>query len=83
VLYERLESLLLSPIAPMNRMPHLVLPPDEIEVKSTHDISLVVDGQEIYRITADEPVKISRHPHDAQFIRMKKRGMRQIVKLGF
>ena len=83
VLYERLESLLLSPIAPMNRMPHLVLPPDEIEVKSTHDISLVVDGQEIFRITADEPVKISRHPHDAQFIRMKKRGMRQIVKLGF
>ena len=83
VLYERLDSLLLSPIAPMNRMPHLVLPPDEIEVKSTHDISLVLDGQEIFRITAGEPLIISRHQYDAQFIRIKKRGMRQIVKLGF
>jgi NAD+ kinase len=83
VLYESLESLLLTPIAPMNRMPYLVVPPDEIEVKSTHDISLVVDGQEISRITAGEALKISRHPHDAQFVRIKKRGMRQIVKLGF
>lgn len=83
VLYERLESMLLSPIAPMNRMPHLVIPPEEIEVKSTHDVSLVIDGQEIFRITGGETLKISRHQHDAQFIRIKKRGMSQIVKLGF
>jgi len=83
VLYERLESLLLSPIAPMNRMPHLVIPPEEIEVKSTHDVSLVIDGQEIFRITGGETLKISRHHYDAQFIRIKKRGMSQIVKLGF
>jgi NAD+ kinase len=83
VLYERLESLLLSPIAPMNKLPRLVLPPDEIEVKSTHDLSLVVDGQEIFPIAAGEPLKISRHQYDARFIRIRKRGMRQIVKLGF
>jgi NAD+ kinase len=83
VLYEGLESLLLSPIAPMNKMPRLVLPPDEIEVKSTHDLSLVVDGQEIFPIAAGEPLKISRHQYDARFIRIRKRGMRQIVKLGF
>ncbi|HET7148415.1 MAG TPA: NAD(+)/NADH kinase [Candidatus Nitrosopolaris sp.] len=83
VLYERLESLLLSPLAPMNKMPRLVLPPDEIEVRSTHDLSLVVDGQETYPIAAGQPLKISRHRYDAQFVRIRKRGMRQIVKLGF
>ena len=33
VLYEGLESLLLSPIAPLNKMPQLVIPADEIEIK--------------------------------------------------
>jgi NAD+ kinase len=83
VLYEGLESLLLSPIAPLNKMPQLVLPADQIEIKSTHDIGLVVDGQEVFRIGAGEPLKIFRYPYDAHFVRIRKRGMRQIVKLGF
>jgi len=83
VLYEGLESLLLSPIAPLNKMPQLVIPADEIEIKSTNDTNLVVDGQEIFRIAADEPLKIFRYPYNANFIRIRKRGMRQIVKLGF
>ena len=83
VLYEGLESLLLSPIAPLNKMPQLVIPADEIGIRSTDDTNLVVDGQEIFRIAADEPLKISRYPYNANFIRIRKRGMRQIVKLGF
>lgn len=83
VLYEGLESLLLSPIAPLNKMPQLVIPADEIEIKSTNDTNLVVDGQEIFRIAAGDPLKIFRYPYNANFIRIRKRGMRQIVKLGF
>lgn len=82
VLYERLESLLLSPIAPLNKMPRLVLPAEEIEIKSTNDVNLVIDGQEIFPFRAQEPLKINRCCYDAQFIRIRKRGMRQIVKLG-
>jgi NAD+ kinase len=83
VLYEGLESLLLSPIAPLNRMPQLVIPAEEVEIKSTTDSNLIVDGQEMFRIAADEPLKIFRYPYNANFIRIRKRGMRQIVKLGF
>jgi NAD+ kinase len=83
VLHEGLESLLLSPIAPLNRMPQLVIPADEVEIKSTNDTNLIVDGQEIFRIAAGEPLKIFRYPCNANFIRIRKRGMRQIVKLGF
>jgi NAD+ kinase len=83
VLYEGLESLLLSPIAPLNRMPQLVLPADDIEIKSTHDISLVVDGQETFRVAAGKFLKIFRYPYDAHFIRIRKRGMTQVAKLGF
>ncbi len=83
VVYEKLDSLLLSPIAPMNRMPQIVLPPVEIEVSINHESCLVADGQEVFHISSGESVKIFRYPYDAQFIRIRPRGMRQIVKLGF
>ena len=83
VVYEKLDSLLLSPIAPMNRLPRIVLPPVNIEVNVNHDTCLIVDGQEAFHIPSNESVMISRYPYDAQFIRVRQRGIRQIVKLGF
>jgi NAD+ kinase len=83
VLHEGLDCLILSPIASVNRMPQLVIPTGEIEIKSTHDMQLTIDGQEIIKIAAEEIVKISRFSIDAQFIRLRKRGMRQLAKLGF
>jgi NAD+ kinase len=83
VVYEKLDSLLLSPIASMNRMPQIVLPPVEIEISISHDTCLIVDGQEVFHVSPSESVKISRYPYDAQFIRIRHRGMRQIAKLGF
>ena len=44
---------------------------------------LVVDGQETHRISAGQNVTISRFPIDARFLRMRKRGARQLEKLGF
>lgn len=83
VVYEKLDTLLLSPIAPMNRMPRFVLPPVNIQVSISHDTCLIVDGQEAFHIPSGESVTISRYPYDAQFIRVRQRGLRQIVKLGF
>jgi NAD+ kinase len=83
VLHEGLDCLILSPIASVNRMPQLVIPTGEIEIKSTRDMQLTIDGQEIIKIAAEQIVKISRFPIDAQFIRLRKRGMRQLAKLGF
>jgi NAD+ kinase len=83
VLYEDMSCLILNPIASVNRMPGLVIPAIDIEIKSTHDAQLIIDGQEVFKVTAGQSVKISRFSMDAEFIRLKKRGMRQLTKLGF
>jgi NAD+ kinase len=64
-------------------MPGLVVPAIDIEIKSTHDAQLIIDGQEVFNVTADQRIKISRFSMDAEFIRLKKRGLRQLTKLGF
>ena len=83
VLHEELNCLILSPIASINRMPQLVIPTSEIEIKSSHEVHLIIDGQEIFKVPAEQTVKISRSHINAIFIRLKKKGMRQLVKLGF
>jgi NAD+ kinase len=83
VVYEDMGCLILNPIASVNRMPGLVIPALDIEIKSTHDAQLIIDGQEVFKVTAGQSVKISRFSMDAEFIRLKKRGMRQLTKLGF
>lgn len=83
VLHEGMSCLILSPVAPMNRLPQLVIPVEEVVVSSTHRSDLVVDGQESFRIDEGEEVRISRYPHDARFLRLHKKGMRQLAKLGF
>jgi NAD+ kinase len=83
VLYEGLNCLIINPIASVDRMPEIVVPTATIEIKITYDAELIVDGQEIYEVPAGQSVQIFRSSTDAQFIRIRKRGIKQIAKLGF
>ena len=83
VLHEELNCLILNPVASINRMPQLVIPISDIEIKSSHDLYLIIDGQEIFKVPTRQSIKISRSSIDAKFIRLKKRGIRQLAKLGF
>src|SRR5579884_1018778 len=83
VLHEGLGCLILTPVASVNRMPPLVIPIEEIYIKSNMDMNLVIDGQEAFKSEPDQIVRISRFPHDAHFLRLRKSGMRQLTKLGF
>lgn len=83
VLHEGMSSLILSPLASVNRMPQLVIPVEEITVESTYESHLIIDGQETFRVEADQSIRISRFPDDAVFLRLQKKGMRQLAKLGF
>jgi NAD+ kinase len=83
VMHESLRNIILSPLAPINRLPFLVLPVEDVQIKSSHDTILTIDGQETHRILAGQKVTISHFPIDACFLRMKKRGIRQLEKLGF
>ena len=83
VLHEGMSCLILSPIASVNRMPQLVIPVEDIVVQSSHESHVIIDGQETFRVDADKPIKISRFSDDATFLRLQKKGMRQLAKLGF
>lgn len=83
VLHEGMSCLILTPIASVNRMPQLVMPLEEIFIQSTHESHMIIDGQETFKINADEPIKILRFYNDAVFLRLQKKGMRQLAKLGF
>jgi len=56
---------------------------EEITVQSTYESHLIVDGQESFRVEADQSIRISRFAADAVFLRLQKKGMRQLAKLGF
>ena len=83
VLHEGMSCLSLTPIASVNRMPQLVIPPEEILIRSTDESHMILDGQEMFKVHADEPINILRCSDDAIFLRLHKKGMRQLVKLGF
>src|SRR5919109_409054 len=83
VLNEGMSCLILTPIASVNRMPQLVIPVEEILIQSTLESHLIIDGQETFKIDADVPIKILRFSNDAIFLRLQKKGMRQLAKLGF
>src|SRR5215218_11498941 len=83
VLHEGMCCLILSPIASVNRMPQLVIPLEEITIQSTYESHLIVDGQETFRAEPDQPIRISHYADDATFLRLQKKGMRQLAKLGF
>jgi NAD+ kinase len=83
VLHEGMRCLSLTPIASVNRMPHIVVPLEEILIRSTHESHMILDGQEMFKVCADDPINILRCSDDAVFLRLHKKGMRQLAKLGF
>jgi NAD+ kinase len=83
VLHEGMSCLSLTPIASVNRMPQVVIPLEEILIRSTHESHVILDGQETFKVRADEPINILRCSDDAVFLRLHKKGMRQLAKLGF
>lgn len=83
VLYEKLNCLILAPIASVNKIPQIVIPAEEIEIKSNDKIHMIIDGQETFMLNSNEPLKISRYTTDAGFIRLKQKTLCQLEKLGF
>lgn len=83
ILHESLDVLILTPVAPVYRLASLVVPDQKVQVICSHDCNVVVDAQVIQGAGYGEVVTIRRHKKPAVFIRLKKRGLRQMSKLGF
>jgi NAD+ kinase len=83
ILHETLECILVTPIASVNRMPSFTIPFIDMVIYANYDIKFIIDGQQIYEISKNEKISISKSEHDAIFIRFNKNMLRQLNKLGY
>ena len=83
ILHESLDVLIITPVAPVYRLESIVVPDEKIEITSSHDSSIVMDAQVVKTAGFDEPIIIKKYKKPAVFVRLKKRGLRQMSKLGF
>ncbi|MBI1828071.1 MAG: NAD(+)/NADH kinase [Thaumarchaeota archaeon] len=83
ILHESLDVLIITPVAPVNKLPSLVVPDEKIEILSSHDSSIIMDAQVIKPARYDDVITIRKYKKQAVFVRIKTRGLRQMSKLGF
>jgi NAD+ kinase len=83
ILHEILDVLIITPVAPVNKLPSLVVPDEKIEIISSHDSNIIMDAQVIKPARYDDVITIRKYKKQAVFVRLKKRGLRQMSKLGF
>ena len=83
ILHESLDVLIITPVAPVYRLESIVVPDEKIEIISSHDCSIVMDAQVVKSAGYGESIIIKKYKKPAVFVRLKKRGLRQMSKLGF
>ena len=83
ILHESLDVLIITPVAPVYRLESIVVPDEKIEIISSHDCNIVMDAQVVKMAGYEEPITIKKYKKPAVFVRLKKRGLRQMSRLGF
>ena len=83
ILHESLDVLIITPVAPVYRLASLVVPDEKIQIICSHDCNIAIDAQVVKSAGYGEPIIIKKYKSPAVFIRLKKRGLRQMSKLGF
>lgn len=83
ILHESLDVLIITPVAPVNRLPSIVVPDEKIEVISSHDSNIIMDAQVIKSANNGDVITIRKYERPAVFVRLKMKGLRQMNKLGF
>ena len=83
LLHESLDVLIITPVAPVHRLPSIVVPDEKIEINCSHDCNIVMDAQMIKSSEVDQKIIIKKFKNQAVFVRLKKKGLRQMNKLGF
>ena len=83
ILHESLDVLIITPVAPVYRLASLVVPDEKLEIRCSHDCNIVMDAQVVRTVGFEETITIKKYRTPAVFVRLKKRGLRQMSKLGF
>ena len=83
LLHESLDVLIITPVAPVHRLPSIVVPDEKVEIICSHDCNIVMDAQVIRSANVGETITIKKFKKQAVFVRLRKKGLRQMNKLGF
>ena len=83
IFHESLDVLIITPVAPVNKLPSIVVPDEKVEIISNHDSNIIMDAQVIKTARFDDVITIRKYKKQAVFVRLKKQGLRQMSKLGF
>ena len=83
LLHESLDVLIITPVAPVHRLPSIVVPDEKIEISCSHECNIVMDAQMIKSSGFEQKITIKKFKNQAVFVRLKKKGLRQMNKLGF
>ena len=83
LLHESLDVLIITPVAPVHRLPSIVVPDQKVEINCSHDCNIVMDAQMIRSAGVGETITIKKFRKQAVFVRLRKKGLRQMNKLGF
>jgi len=83
VLHESLDVLIITPVAPVHRLPSIVVPDEKVEITCSHDCNIVMDAQVVKSAGFGDLITIKKYKKQAVFVRLKKKGLRQMTKLGF
>ena len=83
ILHESLDILIITPVAPVYRLASLIVPDERIEITCSQDCNIAMDAQVVKSVGYEESITIKKYKKPAVFVRLKKRGLRQMSKLGF
>jgi NAD+ kinase len=83
ILHESLDVLIITPVAPVYRLASLIVPDEKIEIVCSQDCNIAMDAQVVKAVGYEESITIRKYKKHAVFLRLKKRGLRQMSKLGF
>lgn len=81
ILHERSNDLIMTPIASLNRLPTIIIPDCSINIRTDSECAIFVDGQHIFNTS--KSISVRRYHKNARFLRIRKRGLTHLEKLGY
>ena len=83
MLSEDLSALLITPIAPISRIPPIAIPVSNFSIIAYSNTKVIIDGQVEFNVPAMEKITINTKVPDTLFIRFSDSTLRQLTSLGF
>ena len=84
IMHEDSKDLALIPIASIDRFPIIIIPIDHrISIKADDRCIILADGQASLHADEDTLITIRKHERSAKFLRLKRRGLSHLERLGY